>query len=606
MMMKNIFIFAMTLVWFLAACSPTAIETDAVEVSTPSPIATAVFIEPTIAPTATTVPESNPDDDLIAFIDELQTAVINQDTAAMQAMMSDPIGVGPWLAEWSLLTPEQTVAQFQSNAIFAPLSVHFTNLTMDEITTLLGQPPASMMGSDVNVVAALHSTGWGQSTSDEAILFITEENGRYRWSAFLYTNGRFADMYLETVSMPIGTIFSIYEEGYYQIQADLSTRQLLDAETASIPNILISPDGRHAAYLTLDDNKLWLVDTTTGLQEQVAADTNLSGFLMWGSNNVLFTGVWLDPNEADGPNNGHLATINIDENDRSVQILDEDHLSGGRPALTANNQTVAFDVFADSQDAITSRLYHPDSGVMVFDPTAFTAANDMIGNGRFNPSWSPDSRLMTWFSSTGERVGLQLYDFEAETAVQLFDWDPARFGALIPSPVWSPDGKWIALEVWANSPEGSGIWLIAAAGSSVTLVDGQGQNPYWANAEQLVFGVNGDEFLYDLPSEQPFEIDLPEGSWVWGVTSIPDLLTLPAFIRVQETDVEYVMAVQDVPMYEGPDASYARIGEIFGGQTAKVTGQDFASGWWRVICPDDTIGNCWVTNGTAFTIPTGG
>lgn len=364
-MSKKIFVFMITMVWFLAACTPTATQTDAVETLLPQSTATAVSVEPTIAPTTTAVTELTPDtktsEDLAAFIEQLQTAVINQDTAAMQTMMSDPISVGPWLSEWSMLTPEQTGAQFRSRAIPAPMSVQFTELTMDEVTTLLNQPPASMLGPDVNLVAALHSTGWEQATASEAILFITEENGRYAWSAFLYTNGRFADMYLQSVPAPVGTIYSIYGEGYYQIQADGSARQLLDAETASTPNILISPDGRHAAYLTLDGNKLWLVDTDTGLQEQVAADTNLSGFLMWGSNDTLFTGVWLDPNEADGPNNGHLATININENGRSLQILDEDHLSGGRPALAADNQTVAFDVFADSQDGITSHIYHPEA-----------------------------------------------------------------------------------------------------------------------------------------------------------------------------------------------------------------------------------------------------
>ncbi|NJN54345.1 MAG: hypothetical protein HC804_06035 [Anaerolineae bacterium] len=85
----------------------------------------------------------------------------------------------------------------------APLAVNFTNLDMEGIAALLdGQSPAALFGRDVHVVAALHSTGWGQSTSDEAVLIVTEENDRYFWTGFLYTNGRFADANLGAVAAP--------------------------------------------------------------------------------------------------------------------------------------------------------------------------------------------------------------------------------------------------------------------------------------------------------------------------------------------------------------------------------------------------------------------
>jgi Tol biopolymer transport system component len=108
---------------------------------------------------------------------------------------------------------------------------------------------------------------------------------------------------------------------------------------------------------------------------------------------------------------------------------------------------------------------------MPFDAEAFAGADAIVLSPFFNPAWSPDGSKLLWLAPTGERVYLQLFDLDEQTAVSLFNWDPARFGGLIPSPVWSPDGQWIAMEVLANGPEGSGLWLVAVDGSETYLVD---------------------------------------------------------------------------------------------------------------------------------------
>lgn len=448
----------------------------------------------------------------------------------MDALMSDPIGVGPWRAEWQTLTPAQMLGQFQNNGLPVPLAVQFSDLDITEITGLLGgQPAEGMLGPDANVVAVLHSSGWGHNYTDDAILFVTEEDGRYSWSAFLYTNGRFADANLEMATSPVGLIYIVWGNAIYQVQTDGSHYQIANTETANIPNLKVSPDGHYAAYLT-DDRQLWLIDNATGAQEQLASESNLSYFLMWGDNSTLFTGVWLDPSEGDGPNNGHLAFINLNENGRPLQILDETRLLSNPPALANDGQTIAFDVHLsgpDDSEAI-SRLYHPDTGITIFDPSTFTASNEMIDQARFIPSWSPDGRFMTWLSSTGERFGLQVYDLQAQTAMQIFDWDPARFGGSVPAPVWSPDGQWLALDVLANGPEGSGIWLVAPDGSSQTLIDQLGHEPHWVNATQLIFSLYEDgPRLYDVNSGETFRLDMPAGGWVLGVTPPADLPDWP-------------------------------------------------------------------------------
>ncbi len=487
---------------------PTAAPTSAPMVVPTSVPATA---EPTAAPTV---------DALSAAVDALKSALVGQDYAQMEALMSDLFAVGGWRSEWRTHGSAQAAALFQDGSLPAPTAVEFSDLTEEEISALIGQPPASMFAPDVQISTALHSSGWGPSGSDEAILFLIDENGQYRWSAFLYTSGRFADARLGRVAAPVGLIYRPVDGGVYQIQFDGQHRQLLDAEDGMLPNLRISPDGRFAAYLT-DDRHLWLIDTGSGERRRLAAEYNLSTYLAWADNDTLFAGVWLSPDEADGPNVGHITTIDV-ENDE-VFILDEGQLSASHPAMAADGQRIAYAVLSVSaEDILTSRLYAPDTGLERFDPSAFTA-QDLIDRPRFNPAWSADGRQLAWLASTGERVGLQIFDLEVKTAVQIFDWDPARFGAILPAPAWSADGQWLALEIYTNNPADAGTWLIASDGSSKIQISSEGMEPHWVNESQLVYLTHSGPRFYDVSSGDSFEMDLPQGSWVFGVTSMAEL-----------------------------------------------------------------------------------
>lgn len=74
-------------------------------------------------------------------------------------------------------------------------------------------------------------------------------------------------------------------------------------------------------------------------------------------------------------------------------------------------------------------------------------------------------------------------------------------------------------------------------------------------------------------------------------------------IPVLDTDVKYVQALVNVMLRSGPGMGYAIIGQVFAGQTALVTGISVDRGWWRVVCPDGSIGNCFVSANPQFTQP---
>ena len=80
----------------------------------------------------------------------------------------------------------------------------------------------------------------------------------------------------------------------------------------------------------------------------------------------------------------------------------------------------------------------------------------------------------------------------------------------------------------------------------------------------------------------------------------------PDVVIVLPTDVQFVQALTDVNMRVGPGLEFAIMGKVFAGQTAKVTGVSGNGLWWRVICPDNTTGNCWITAGSQYTRPVGG
>lgn len=79
--------------------------------------------------------------------------------------------------------------------------------------------------------------------------------------------------------------------------------------------------------------------------------------------------------------------------------------------------------------------------------------------------------------------------------------------------------------------------------------------------------------------------------------------TTPDGPVVQPTPQQFIMALQTVRIRRGPGTQYAIAGRLHEGMTARVTGISQDNRWWRVLCPDDSAGNCWVSADSSLTRP---
>lgn len=122
------------------------------------------------------------------------------------------------------------------------------------------------------------------------------------------------------------------------------------------------------------------------------------------------------------------------------------------------------------------------------------------------------------------------------------------------------------------------------------------------------FGLEGKDEAILFVAKQP------DGNWYWhGLLFAKDRFAQPEPIATQpvdtnayETNVKYVMALQDVNLRSGPGTQFRILSYIAEGQTAKVTGVSANGNWWRVICPDNSVGSCWVSALSSLTKPTDG
>lgn len=113
----------------------------------------------------------------------------------------------------------------------------------------------------------------------------------------------------------------------------------------------------------------------------------------------------------------------------------------------------------------------------------------------------------------------------------------------------------------------------------------------------------------DASTAPPPTISPPTAQASSEASPAPDTAQTPAASGTAEanlkpTTVKYVTAKQDINIRKGPGTQFEIVGGVYAGQTAQVTGyKSEDEQWWRVVCPVDTVKECWVSADASLTEP---
>lgn len=135
-------------------------------------------------------------------------------------------------------------------------------------------------------------------------------------------------------------------------------------------------------------------------------------------------------------------------------------------------------------------------------------------------------------------------------------------------------------------------WGSGGTGETIQLIAQDADGKYYWYGTLFAFNGFDDRPTNNVPTPKPTSLPTPKPT------------SLPVNFDVRSTSVKYVMAQTNVNIRSGPGTAYPIIGGVAEGQIALVTGILADGSWWRVICPNDTVGNCFVSADPALVQPT--
>ena len=284
---------------------------------------------------------------------------------------------------------------------------------------------------------------------------------------------------------PVGLVYST-SDGLWQVDSSGQPQLLLED-----PGATLSPDSRYALLTLLDrdtDIELWLADLENGEQRNLSNSPDRAELygLWWPARPDQVILGSRSISEEPGPSTGHLSMISVETGE--YRVLDPDNISNAYPAPSPDGTRIAYDRGGSPW------IYDLASGPEVFDldDYDFYVA---VGSQKItlaSPSWSPDGKQLAWVmggglgEDAGYRIAIAVFDLENRNGQLFHPYIPVGRGGWPPAPIWSPDGQWLAFEVWSEDEPG-GLWILRLDGSEERYL-GDGSNPAWSpDGSQLAF-----------------------------------------------------------------------------------------------------------------------
>jgi hypothetical protein len=117
----------------------------------------------------------------------------SRNLSALHGYMADPFVIGYWGSEGRSAPPQEITAELMRDRLPAdPSTPLFFTTVPDQFPPLAGQPPADLLGPDMNIVLVIYSEGWGPDGQGAALLFIAQDQaGKYYWPGMVYSPEHF-------------------------------------------------------------------------------------------------------------------------------------------------------------------------------------------------------------------------------------------------------------------------------------------------------------------------------------------------------------------------------------------------------------------------------